>query len=57
MKDTGEAKLQPTYAKSVVDILHKTNFETFAYLSVQGDELIILLRPSVRHYFPILNAQ
>lgn len=38
---------QSTTAKFVVNVLIENEFEVFCYLSVQGDELIILLKPSV----------
>lgn len=39
-----EALTQSAEAKYVVNELHKASMETFSYLSIQDDELIVLVR-------------
>jgi hypothetical protein len=45
-KMVGEQKpyKQPDVAKYCVDEMQKAGLETFSYLSVQGDELLVLVR-------------
>ena len=47
MEGEGENKKQSDIAKYFVSVLKKHDFKVFSYLSVQADELIILLKPSV----------
>lgn len=47
MEGEKPARKIPDTAKFIVDVLQKSKFEIFSYLSVQGDELLVLLRADV----------
>ena len=45
--ENGIPKRQSATTKFVIKRLRKQGFETFTYLSVQNDELVVLVRPIV----------